>query len=102
MTKHRLSGNFDSFEKIINDGYYYVDKTPHIHKMLTSDDAFFFLSRPRRFGKSLLIDTIRCLFEGRKDLFKDLYIYDKWDFKENAHPVIKMDLNDGVYTKKTI
>ena len=65
----------------------------------TTGIKFYFLSRPRRFGKSLLIDTMHCLFEGKKQLFKDLYIYDKWDFEANTHPVIRLDLSGGKYRK---
>ena len=100
MKSLKLPKSTFAFEKIITKRYYYVDKTPLIHKMLTDEDDYCFLSRPRRFGKSLLIDTIRCLFEGRKDLFKDLYIYDKWDFDKNTHPVIKINLASGNYTAK--
>ncbi len=54
----------------------------------------YFLSRPRRFGKSLLCDTIKCLFEGKKDLFEGLYIHDKWDW-ETKYPVISIVFGDG-------
>ncbi|MEA2120595.1 AAA family ATPase, partial [Halovibrio sp. HP20-50] len=74
-------------------GYYYVDKTPDIHR-LTEEGKYFFLSRPRRFGKSLLLDTLRCLFEGREALFEGLYIHDKWDW-EAQHPVIRIGFADG-------
>ena len=63
----------------------------------TTGIKFYFLSRPRRFGKSLLIDTMHCLFEGKKQLFKDLYIYDKWNFDKNIHPVIRMDFSGKKY-----
>jgi hypothetical protein len=53
----------------------YVDKTEHIYKMVTEAGKFFFLSRPRRFGKSLLISTFKELFKGSKQLFEGLYIY---------------------------
>ena len=65
----------------------------------TTGIKFYFLSRPRRFGKSLLIDTMHCLFEGKKQLFKDLYIYDKWDFEANTHPVIRFDFAGITYKK---
>ncbi len=66
------------FEDIREDQYYYVDKTDLIYKLIKTGKNYF-LSRPRRFGKSLLISTLQCLFEGKKDLFKGLYIEDKWD-----------------------
>ncbi len=58
-----------SFEKIRTDGYLYVDKTPFIYKMIT-EGCPYFLSRPRRFGKSLLVSTLAALFEGRRELFE--------------------------------
>ncbi|MCY4444583.1 MAG: AAA family ATPase, partial [Proteobacteria bacterium] len=57
------------FEDIREDQYYYVDKTDLIYKLIKTGKNYF-LSRPRRFGKSLLISTFECLFEGKKDLFK--------------------------------
>ena len=65
------------FDWIRERGSVYVDKTEYVWKMVTADAVNFFLSRPRRFGKSLLVDTLRCYFEGRKELFEGLYIYDK-------------------------
>ena len=97
MKPLKLPESTFAFEKIITKKYYYVDKTPLIHKMLTDEDGYCFLSRPRRFGKSLLIDTMHCLFEGKKELFKDLYIYDKWDFDNNTHPVVRIDFSEGSY-----
>ena len=103
MKKKFLAPDTSSFSKIIEKNCYYVDKTHLIFKMASEDSdvaSNYFLSRPRRFGKSLLIDTMRCLFEGKKELFKDLYIYDKWDFEKNTHPVIRLDLSGGKYRKK--
>ena len=62
-----------TFEQIIQDGYVYVDKTDLIYKLVT-EGKIYFLSRPRRFGKSLLISTLKYYFQGRKDLFKGLAI----------------------------
>ena len=62
-----------SFEKIIEDGYVYVDKTDLVYKLVTEVNIYF-LSRPRRFGKSLLISTLKNYFLGRKELFKGLAI----------------------------
>ena len=59
------------FERLRNDGKYYVDKTDLVYKMTHTDD-YYFLCRPRRFGKSLLVSTLKCYFEGRKDLFTGL------------------------------
>lgn len=55
----------------------YIDKTKYVWQMVSANAVNFFLSRPRRFGKSLLVDTLRCYFEGRKELFEGLYIYNK-------------------------
>ena len=67
--------------------------------MVSADAINFFLSRPRRFGKSLLVDTLRCYFEGRKELFEGLYIYDK-EKEWRKYPVIRLDLSNGKYYEK--
>ena len=82
-----------SFKKLREDGYDYVDKTDLIYN-LTRQGQYYFLSRPRRFGKSLLLSTIEAYFEGRKDLFEGLAIAElekAW----NAYPVIHIDMNTG-------
>ena len=95
-----LPVGLEDFQEIREGNYYYVDKTHHIEKLTISPSTgkkkkgFYFLSRPRRFGKSLLLDTIQCLFEGKKDLFKGLHIYDKWDWSEK-HPVIRITFGGG-------
>ena len=94
--KKKLPRGVQSFESLITKNCYYVDKTEQILNMLEGDECYF-LARPRRFGKTLLIKTMRSLFEGRKDLFKDTYIYDKWDFKQNTCPVIVLDFVGGEY-----
>ncbi|MBX0311988.1 MAG: AAA family ATPase, partial [Sulfurihydrogenibium sp.] len=81
-----------TFEKIINENCYYVDKTPFIKKL--EQGGYYFLSRPRRFGKSLFLDTIKEAFSGNKELFKGLYIYDKWDWNKK-HPIIKISFAIG-------
>jgi hypothetical protein len=85
----RLSVGISDFKELINGNYIYVDKTEYIYKLI-NQGKYYFLSRPRRFGKSLLISTIRYLFEGKKELFKELYIYDKWNWEE-IYPVIRID-----------
>ena len=69
----RLPVGIQTFEKIINDDYLYIDKTEYIWNM-THLSNYIFLSRPRRFGKSLLVSTIQSYFEGKKGLFKGLAI----------------------------
>ena len=56
-----------TFSKIIENGYLYIDKTEYIHRMVSSSNQYFFLSRPRRFGKSLLTSTLHSYFEGQKE-----------------------------------
>ncbi len=78
-----------TFEKIRTENYLYVDKTRYVYE-LTQTGTYYFLSRPRRFGKSLLLSTLKSFFEGRKDLFEGLYIGDKvrgW----KRHPVVHID-----------
>ncbi|MFH1096138.1 MAG: AAA family ATPase, partial [Candidatus Desantisbacteria bacterium] len=90
----KLPIGIQTFEKIILENYCYADKTKIIYELI-NQGTYFFLSRPRRFGKSLLIDTIKDLFEGREELFKGLWIEDKWDFSRK-YPVIKIDFGEGV------
>ncbi|MDR3219801.1 MAG: ATP-binding protein [Dysgonamonadaceae bacterium] len=78
-----------SFEDMRSRNYLYIDKTEHVHRIATTGKTYF-LSRPRRFGKSLLISTLHELYNGRKDLFEGLYIYDKWDWTQQ-YPVIRLD-----------
>ncbi|NPA51786.1 MAG: AAA family ATPase [Aquificae bacterium] len=72
---------------MIEGNYIYIDKTKEVLDLI-NNYKYVFLSRPRRFGKSLFLDTLKEAFEGNKDLFKGLYIYDKYDFPK--HPVIKI------------
>ncbi len=85
-----------SFEKLRTDEYIYVDKTELIHK-LVSNGSYYFLGRPRRFGKSLLISTIEAYFRGKRELFRGLAIdslTDDWE----PRPVIHIDLNASKYS----
>lgn len=83
------------FEKLRSNGYLYVDKTKDIH-FLVESGAYYFLSRPRRFGKSLLISTLKYLFMGRKDLFEDLWIEDNHDW-EQTYPVLHISFSSIGY-----
>jgi len=88
-----------TFRDIIEGGFYYVDKTPFIPKLTSK---YYFLSRPRRFGKSLFLDTLKEAFSGNKELFKGLYLYDNWDW-EKKYPVIKISFGGGsVRTPKAL
>ena len=81
-----------SFEFFRKNDVLYVDKTEFIYKLLCAwPRRFFFISRPRRFGKSLFCNTLESLFKGNKELFKGLYIYDKYDFK--PYPVLRFDFS---------
>lgn len=85
-----------NFENIRKENYLYIDKTKEIHTLLEMGKYAFF-ARPRRFGKSLLVQTIKCIFEGKKELFKGLYIYDKIDWEKQ--PVIHIDYTLAAYSK---
>ncbi len=96
-----------SFESIRTEGYIYVDKTPLVYKMITEGKPYF-LSRPRRFGKSLLVSTLAAVFEGRRDLFEaftteygieqpQLFIATT-DWKWEKYPVLRFDFSVGLET----
>ncbi|MCX7759166.1 MAG: AAA family ATPase, partial [bacterium] len=87
----KLPIGISSFEKIRTDNYYYVDKT-HFIKKLFDQGSYYFLSRPRRFGKSLFLDTIKCAFEGKKDLFTGLYLENNWDW-DTQYPTIRFSFD---------
>jgi hypothetical protein len=89
----KLGIGISDFKELIRGNYIYVDKTEYIYKLINSG-KYYFLSRPRRFGKSLLLSTIRYLFEAKKELFKGLYIEDKWNWEE-TYPVIRMDFAEA-------
>ncbi len=89
----KLPIGLNSLEKIIKGDYVYVDKTKKLLERIDSS-GYYFLSRPRRFGKTLTVDTLKNIFEGNRELFNGLYIYDKWDW-EKTYPVIRIDLSGG-------
>jgi hypothetical protein len=82
-----------TLSKLLENNAVYVDKTEYAYH-LTSQSGAFFLSRPRRFGKSLFVDTLKEIFEGNHKLFEGLFIYDKWDWTKK-NPVIKLDFAAG-------
>ncbi|MDR0719155.1 MAG: AAA family ATPase, partial [Treponema sp.] len=105
MTR-RLPIGIQDFVSIRKDGFLYVDKTARIHELVTGSGKVFFLSRPRRFGKSLLCSTLGALFEGRRELFGSMagqppLAIDSLDWEWKTHPVIRIDLNTGDYEKGT-
>ncbi len=93
MTKKPPIG-IQTFENLIREAYYYVDKTHYVHH-LTSQGKYYFLSRPRRFGKSLFLSTIKAAYQGKKELFQGLYLEESWDW-DTAHPVVHISFGSGV------
>ncbi len=87
-----------TLKTMLEENYVYVDKTHIAYDLIENGGGYYFLSRPRRFGKSLFLDTLRTIFGGDKELFRGLYIYDKYDFKK--HPVIKISFDGGRPTNK--
>ena len=96
MTRRQLPIGIQDFRTIREQDFYYVDKTSHIQR-LVGQGRYYFLSRPRRFGKSLLIDTLRELFEGNEPLFQGLHIHQHWDWSV-SHPVVRLSF-DGNYNQ---
>ena len=87
-----------SFESLINDGYIYVDKTALIYQLVHTG-RYYFLSRPRRFGKSLLISTLEAYFNGQQELFKGLEM-ERLEKEWTKYPVLHLDLNTSKYDEK--
>ena len=88
-----------TFERIRKEDKFYVDKTEYIYRMTHTDGTYFFLSRPRRFGKSLLVSTFHSYFEGKKELFEGLAI-EKLEKEWNEYPVLHFDLSKGRHMEK--
>ena len=95
MALQNLPIGIQSFEKIRKDGYLYVDKTALVYKLVDTG-SYYFLSRPRRFGKSLLLSTLHAYFEGKRELFEGLAI-SKLEQKWEKYPVLHLDLNTQKY-----
>ena len=93
MVKRRLPIGMQTFRKLREQDCYYVDKTPYIGRLLEAG-THYFLSRPRRFGKSLLLDTMKELFEGNRELFEGLHIHDHGDWSVR-HPVVRLNFGSG-------
>jgi len=88
----KLPIGIQSLSNIRSDNYVYIDKTKEALELI-ENGKYYFLSRPRRFGKSLFLDTLSSIFESKQELFKDLYIYDKYDWAK-TYPVIKIDFGN--------
>ena len=96
MDRRKLPIGIQTFRKVREDGCYYVDKTRHIERLIDGG-THYFLSRPRRFGKSLFLDTLKELFEGREELFQGLAIHGGWDWSARS-PVVRFDFSQGDFT----
>ena len=98
MTRRRLPIGIQTFREIREANCYYVDKTAYIRR-LTDEGKHYFLSRPRRFGKSLFLDTLKELFEGNESLFEGLDIHNGWDWSVR-YPVVRLDFGSGNYGER--
>ena len=98
MPIRKLPVGIQDFTSLIEDGFLYVDKTDLVYRMVTTGKPYF-LSRPRRFGKSLLLSTLEAYFLGRKDLFKGLAI-EQLEKDWKVYPVLHLSLNAQFYENK--
>jgi len=94
----KLPIGIQTFSELISGGYYYVDKTPLIAELVDSG-KYYFLARPRRFGKSLLVSTLKSAFSGEQALFNGLYLQDHWDWRV-VYPVIAISFGRGVVSSE--
>ena len=92
MKRRRFPAGVQDFERIREDGFVYVDKTEYVYRLANEYGNAIFLSRPRRFGKSLLCSTLKCYFQGRKDLFEGLAI-DRLEKEWTKYPVFHFDMS---------
>ena len=98
--RRKLPIGIQTFSKIREENCYYVDKTALIQRLM-DEGTHYFLSRPRRFGKSLFLDTLKELFEGNEPLFEGLYIHDHWDWSVR-YPVLRLDFGSGNFNEPEI
>lgn len=99
MTRRRYPIGIQTFSEIVNNGYVYIDKTSYIYQLTHDDGKYFFLSRPRRFGKSLLTSTLHSYFAGEKELFKGLYI-EQVEKEWTKYPVLHFDMSGAKHMEK--
>ncbi len=97
MVRRRLPIGIQTFREVRERDCYYVDKTPYIRRLL-DDGKHYFLSRPRRFGKSLFLDTLKEMFEGNEALFEGLAIHGQWDWSVR-YPVVRLSFGSGDFTQ---
>ena len=98
MEKRKLPVGIQTFRRIREEGYYYVDKTAYAQRVARNDSTHCFLSRPRRFGKSLFVDTLKELYEGSETLFRGLAVHDAWDWSKR-HPVVRLSFAGGNFRR---
>ena len=97
VARRRLPIGMQTFREVREKNCYYVDKTAYIERLVDSGKHYF-LSRPRRFGKSLLLDTIKELFEGNEPLFEGLHVHDGWNWSQR-HAVVRLDFGGGSFAE---
>jgi len=98
MALKNLPLGISTLSLLLESNGIYVDKTEYAYNLIKQPGRFF-LSRPRRFGKSLFVDTLKEIFEGNQKLFEGLYIHDKWDWTRK-YPVIKLDFAEGMLNSR--
>ena len=98
MDRRRLPVGIQTFRQIRKEGYYYVDKTAYARRLADDAGKHYFLSRPRRFGKSLFVDTLKELYEGNEPLFRNLAVHDGWDWSRR-HPVVRLSFAAGNFRR---
>ena len=98
MNRRRLPVGIQTFRRIREEGYYYVDKTAYAQRIAQDAGTHYFLSRPRRFGKSLFVDTLKELYEGSEPLFRGLAVHDGWDWSKR-HPVVRLSFAGGNFRR---
>ena len=98
MDRRKLPVGIQTFRRIREEGYYYVDKTAFARRIADDAGKHYFLSRPRRFGKSLFVDTLKELYEGAEPLFQGLAVHDAWDWSKR-HPVVRLSFAGGNFKR---
>ncbi len=98
MDRRRLPVGIQTFRRIREEGYYYVDKTAFAQRIAQDAGTHYFLSRPRRFGKSLFVDTLKELYEGSEPLFRGLAVHDVWDWSKRR-PVVRLSFAGGNFRR---
>ena len=95
-----INTSFFDFARLIEGGYVYVDKTDRLYELAKpGTDCIYYLPRPRRFGKSLMISTLKALFQGRRELFRGLKIEQTdWDWEKEVYPVLHLDMSNAAST----